>query len=285
MALLRAFEAAARQQSYTRAAAELSLTQSAISRQIHHLETQLEVRLFRRQGRQIQLTPQGQQYFVDISAALERIRSATLQLVAHTQAPRRDLRLACLPTFASRWLLPHLHEFYAAHPGIIVHLHSRIGVVDFQHEALDAAIVVGDIHDDWPDLRMHRLHHELLIAIAAPALAAQITDFTDVYQQTLLTVSSNRQAWAEWFTHYQLDPNKARSGPCFELTSHLIQAVQAGMGLGLVPKILVDDELASGQLQPIGAPIASRRSYYLIYPLDHEQVTPVRAFADWLLAT
>jgi len=283
MALLRAFEAAARQQSYTRAAAELSLTQSAISRQIQTLEAQLGIALFRRHGRSVQLTAQGQQYFVEISAALERIRSATLQALAQTQNSGRALRLACLPTFASRWLLPHLHGFYSAHPGIILHLHSRIGAIDFQREALDAAISVGNCASaDWRGLRTHRLHNEFLIAIAAPTL--DISDIADVSAHTLLTVSSNRHAWSEWFSQHNLEPRHMRLGPRFELTSHLIQAVQAGMGLGLVPQMLVHEELQRGQLQALGQAIASQRSYYLLYPQGNENLAAVRAFSTWLLA-
>jgi len=282
MALLRAFESAARQQSYTRAAAELSLTQSAISRQIQTLEAQLGIALFRRHGRSVQLTAQGQQYFVEISAALGRIRSATLQALAQTQNSGGALRLACLPTFASRWLLPHLHGFYAAHPGITLHLHSRIGAIDFQREALDAAISVGNPDNaDWHGLRTHRLHNEFLIAIAAPTL--DISDIADVTAHTLLTVSSNPQAWSEWFSQHNLEPRHMRPGPRFELTSHLIQAVQAGMGLGLVPHMLVHDELQRGQLQALGQPIASQRSYYLVYPQGNESLAAVRAFSTWLL--
>jgi len=285
MALLRAFESAARQQSYTRAAVELSLTQSAISRQIQTLEAQLGVALFRRHGRSVQLTAQGQQYFVEISAALGRIRSATLQALAQTQHHGGALRLACLPTFASRWLLPHLHEFYAAYPGITLHLHSRIGAIDFQREALDAAISVGHPdHADWRGLRTHRLHNEFLIAIAKPALAAEIQQIPDVAAHTLLTVSSNPQAWAEWFHHHHLEPRHMRLGPSFELTSHLIQAVQTGMGLGLVPHMLVQDELQCGQLQALGSAIASQRSYYLVYPKGNEHLAAVQAFSTWLLA-
>jgi len=285
MALLRAFESAARQQSYTRAASELSLTQSAISRQIQSLESQLGITLFRRHGRSVQLTAQGQQYFVEISAALSRIRSATLHALAHKQTSGGTLRLACLPTFASRWLLPHLHGFYAAHPGMTLHLHSRIGVIDFQRDALDAAIVVG--HPDnanWRALRIHRLHNEFLLAIAAPERASEIKQIRDISTHTLLTVSSNPHAWAEWFSQHNLESRHMRLGPSFELTSHLIQAVQTGMGLGLVPHMLVHDELQRGQLHALGTAIASQRSYYLVYPEGNENLAAIRAFTTWLLS-
>jgi len=285
MALLLVFESTARHQSQTRAAQELSLTQSAVSRQIQALEAQLGIALFRRQGRSVQLTPQGQHYFVEISAALGRIRSATLQALAQQHQGGGALRLACLPTFASRWLLPHLHGFYAAHPGITLHLHSRIGTIDFHHDAMDAAITVGDPQtNDWRGLCCHRLHHEFLIAIAAPALAKALTHIADASGHTLLTVASNPQAWAEWFSHYRLDHRQMRIGPSFELTSHLIQAVQAGLGLGLVPQLLVQDELAQGQLCTLGQAIASQRSYYLVYPQGNDSLTALAAFKRWLLA-
>ena len=140
MSLLLAFEAAARHESYTRAAVELSLTQSAVSRQVQALEQQLGVILFRREGRTVKLTEVGRVYQREISEALGRIRSATLHAIAH-QAGGGNLRLATLPTFGSKWLLPRLHEFYRRHPEVLVHINSRIEPVDFATSGIDAAIV------------------------------------------------------------------------------------------------------------------------------------------------
>lgn len=283
MSLLLVFEAAARHESYTRAADELSLSQSAISRQIQTLEDQLGVPLFRREGRSVKLTDVGRRYFVELSGALGRIRGATLQAMSH-QAGAGTLRLATLPTFGSKWLLPHLHDFYAAHPGVTVHLHSRIGALDFHGDDLDAAITVGA--GDWPGLRAHRLHHEFLIAIASPAAAPRkggrpAPDWAT--KQTLLGVTSNQQAWAEWFSHYRLDHRQMRVGPSFELTSHLIQAVRAGMGIGLVPKVLVEDELGRRELVAVGDAITSQRGYYLVYPPENATLPSLAAFREWLL--
>ena len=129
MSLLLAFEAAARHESYTRAALELSLTQSAVSRQVQALEQQLGLTLFRREGRQVQLTDVGRLYQREMSDALGRIRSATLQALAY-QSGSGTLRLATLPTFGSKWLLPRLHDFYKTHPGMLVHINSRIEAID-----------------------------------------------------------------------------------------------------------------------------------------------------------
>ncbi|MCG5075057.1 LysR substrate-binding domain-containing protein [Paraburkholderia sp. RG36] len=283
MSLLLAFEAAARHESYVRAADELSLSQSAISRQVQTLEDQLGVALFRREGRSVRLTEVGRRYFVELSGALGRIRGATLQVMSQ-QAGAGTLRLATLPTFGSKWLLPHLHEFYAAHPGVNVHIHSRIGAVDFHGDGIDAAITVGT--GDWPGLSAHRLYNEFLVAIASPDLLdGSIAESPPSWamKQTLLGVTSNQQAWSEWFSHYQLDHRQMRIGPSFELTSHLIQAVRAGMGIGLVPKVLVEDELNRKELVSIGNAIGSQRSYYLVYPSSNEALPSLVAFRDWLL--
>lgn len=282
MSLLLAFEAAARHQSYTRAATELSLTQSAVSRQVQALEQQLGLTLFRREGRQVRLTDVGRLYQRELSEALGRIRGATLQALAY-QSGVGTLRLATLPTFGSKWLLPRLNDFYQAHPGMLVHLHSRIEAIDFDTSEIDAAIGVAS--GDLPGLISHRLHAEQLLVIL-PAQAANEQPHwspTRISEQLLLNVANNPHAWGEWFSHHGLPHRSMRLGPSFELTSHLIQAVQAGIGVGLVPRVLVEDELAEGALYSPGLAFASQRSYYLIYPPRNEALPSLRAFRAWLL--
>ncbi|MBI6925879.1 LysR family transcriptional regulator [Pseudomonas putida] len=282
MSLLLAFEAAARHQSYTRAATELSLTQSAVSRQVQALEQQLGLTLFRREGRQVRLTDVGRLYQRELSEALGRIRGATLQALAY-QSGVGTLRLATLPTFGSKWLLPRLNDFYMAHPGMLVHLHSRIEAIDFDTSEIDAAIGVAS--GDLPGLISHRLHAEELLVIL-PAQAANEQPHwspTRISEQLLLNVANNPHAWGEWFSHHGLPHRSMRLGPSFELTSHLIQAVQAGIGVGLVPRVLVEDELAKGALYSPGLAFASQRSYYLIYPPRNEALPSLRAFRAWLL--
>lgn len=282
MSLLLAFEAAARHESYTRAAAELSLTQSAVSRQVQALEQQLGLTLFRREGRQVQLTDVGRLYQREMSEALGRIRSATLQAMAY-QSGGGTLRLATLPTFGSKWLLPRLHDFYKAHPGMLVHINSRIEAIDFETSGIDAAIVVAS--SDMPGLVCHRLHAEELMVVISPEAAAAQADWppASISGQVLLNVANNPNAWGEWFSHHHLAHRSMRLGPSFELTSHLIQAVRASIGIGLVPRILVADELASGELISPAAPFASQRSYALVYPARNETLPSLRAFRSWLL--
>jgi DNA-binding transcriptional LysR family regulator len=283
MSLLLVFEAAARHESYTRAAEELALSQSAVSRQIQTLESQLGIRVFRRQGRSVQLTELGRRYAAEVVAALGRIRAATLQAMSH-QEGGGALRLATLPTYGSKWLLPRLHDFYRAHPGVTLHIHSRIGHIDFNAEEIDAAITVGGA-GDWPDLRAHCLHNEFLVAIASPeALKGQGATPAWIASQTLLTVASNQKGWAQWFSHNGLDHRQMKLGPSFELTSHLMQAVRAGMGVGLVPRALIDDEDRRPGLLEVGAAMVSERSYCLVYPERNETLPALAAFRAWLLA-
>lgn len=283
MSLLLSFEAAARYESFTQAADELFLTQGAVSRQVRTLEKQLGVTLLRRDGRKVVLTDTGRIYAHELGLALAHVRSATLQLVA-SQSGQGTLRLATLPTFGSKWLLPRLHAFYTANPGMLIHLHSRIRPVDFETSEIDAAITVGS--GEWPGLIAHRLHTEALALIAKPDTlqAGALPTQVELAKHLLLTVASHPQAWSEWFARQGFDHHGMRTGPNFELTSHLIDAVRAGIGLGLVPQVLVNDELESGQLVCHGPHMKSRRSYYLVYPRRALALPALNAFKVWLLS-
>jgi DNA-binding transcriptional LysR family regulator len=299
MSLLLAFESAARHQSFTRAAQELSLTQSAVSRQVQTLESMLGVALFVRDGKRIALTDAGRAYMAEVGAALTLIRNATLQALS-AQASGKRLRVATLPTLGAKWLLPRLHRLYRAHPDLEIDVHSRIESIDFSSQPLDAAITVGEGH--WPNVVAHRLYAEELVLIGSPAVltaqgkrrrngsgSARKGDRTTrptvamLEGLTLLRVSSFPHAWREWCAHFGLPHDALRLGPSFELTSHLIQAVVAGIGVGLVPRMLVEDELNDGRLQSPFAPVPSSRSYYFTYPERMRHHPALVAFREWLL--
>jgi LysR family glycine cleavage system transcriptional activator len=284
MSLLVAFEAAARHLSFTRAADELSLTQSAISRQVAALEALLEVTLFRREGRQITLTEVGAKYQRELSGALQRIRSASLQAMAFREG-RGSLHLAALPTFASKWLMPRLKDFYRRHPDILVHIHSRIGHFDIELAGMDAVIGVGDGH--WRGLTSHLLMGEELLPVISPALAESkpIATPADLARHLLLVVTGRPLIWRQWFHKHELPDASMRLGPQFELTSHLVQAVAAGLGVGLVPSCLVEDELRDGSLTlAIASPLQTGLGYYLFVPPMKADLPHISAFRSWLLA-
>lgn len=299
ISLLLAFEASARHESFTRAAEELSLTQSAISRQVQTLEAMLGVALFVREGKRIAPTDAGRAYMTEVGAALTLIRNATLQALS-SEAFGKHLRVATLPTFGAKWLLPRLHHLYRAHPELQIDLHSRIEEVDFASQPIDAAIAVGDGH--WPNVIAHRLYAEELVLIGSPKMLAAsgkprrsskaatrsgglLVKPTSAMLDglMLLRVSSFPDASREWCAHFGLPHHALRIGPSFELTSHLIQAVVAGIGVGLVPRMLVEDELNDGTLCSPFEPVPSSRSYYFIYPERVRHHPALAAFREWLL--
>jgi DNA-binding transcriptional LysR family regulator len=301
MSLLLAFEASARHESFTRAAEELALTQSAVSRQVQTLEAMLGVALFMREGKRIMATDAGRAYMAEIGAALTQIRNATLQALS-SDAFGKHLRVATLPTFGAKWLLPRLHELYRAHPDLQIDLHSRIEDIDFASQSLDAAITVGD--GRWPNVIAHRLYPEELVLIASPGMLklanhgrsrtgrARAASERHVNPSVamlegsmLLRVGSFPDAWREWCAHFGLPHHALRLGPSFELTSHLIQAVVAGIGVGLVPRLLVEDELANGSLCSPFEPVPSSRSYYFTYPERVRNHPALAAFREWLLSS
>jgi DNA-binding transcriptional LysR family regulator len=283
MSWLLAFEAAARHLSFTRAAEELSLTQSAVSRHVQALEELLEVPLFRREGRQLELTEVGAMYLRELSGGLQRIRNASLQAIAYRTGVG-SIHLASLPTFAAKWLLPRLNTFYETHPDILVHVHSKIGQFDLQLAGMDAAIAVGD--GNWPGLMSHHLLDEHMILVASPKLMKRLplNSPGDVAQHILLQVAARPDAWSQWFSTYQVPARHIRWGPQFEVTSHLIQSAVAGIGVGLVPSCLVEDELRNGTLViPFDAPLITGLAYYLFVP-PHRNLPPsLTSLKDWLL--
>ncbi|HSI56671.1 MAG TPA: LysR substrate-binding domain-containing protein [Ideonella sp.] len=282
MSLLVAFDAAARHLSFTRAAVELSLTQSAISRQVQSLEALLEVPLFKREGRNIVLTDIGRMYQAELGTALQRIRNASLQAIAY-RVGGGSFHLAVLPTFAAKWLMPRLNGFYAQHPGTLVHVHSRIGRFDLELAAIDAVISVGD--GIWPGLIAHPLLDETVLPVISPALARAhpLRQPGDLMQHLLLQVAARPDVWHRWCAAQGVPLHSMRLGPQFELTSHLIQAVASGIGVGLLPSFLVEDELRSGVLElAFDLPLATGAGYYLFVPPEKLKLPPIAAFTRWL---
>lgn len=284
MSLLLAFDAAARHLNYTRAANELSLTQSAVSRHVQALENLLEVPLFRRDGRNIVLTDIGRMYQGEVSAALQRLRNASLQAIAY-RAGGGSFHLAALPTFAAKWLMPRLSRFYAQNPGTMVHVHSRIGRFDVDLAGMDAVIGVGD--GTWPGMQAHHIRDETVLPVSSPATAKRThrtNTAEDVMDHLLLQVAARPDTWRRWFEEHGLPLTSMKLGPQFELTSHLGQAVASGLGIGLLPTFLVEDELRSGVLVPfVDLPFNTGASYYLWVAPDKLRLPPIAAFVRWLM--
>jgi len=282
-AALTAFEAAARHQSYTKAADELAVTQSAVCRQVAGLEEFLGVRLFRRSRRGVALTEAGLAYSRVVAARLDEVERDTLELMARG-AEGATLELGVVPTFATKWLLPRLPSFMQRHPGIGVNLTSRARPFLFDDSGLDAAIHAGEAK--WPGTEGVFLMHEQLVAVCHPRLIAPKTTLTkaDWRRQPLLQLGTRPYAWRQWFASMGLEVEGDLSGPRLELFSMLIEAAIQGMGIALIPPFLVEDELKRGLLIKASHHIfPSDRSYHLIYPEGQAENAALMAFRAWIV--
>lgn len=277
-----AFDAVARHGSFTAAAKELSLTQGAVSRHIHHLEQQLGVSLLERTSRSVALTPEGDAYAQDIAEALRIIRSASLRTI--TDRHRGALNLAMLPTFGTRWLMPRIPKFVAAHPEIVLSFATRIGQFDFDREEIDATIHIGQ--PDWPGAISTFLMPEQVAPICSPAYLREqsIGTAADLARCSLLHMKSRPGAWNRWFTAQELAP-PGTTGMQFEQFSTVFQACIAGLGVALLPLFLIQSELESGQMvKALDIPVESPSAYFFVTPKRKENYPPVALFRDWLIA-
>jgi LysR family glycine cleavage system transcriptional activator len=247
------------------------------------LEAALGLQLFERIRQRIVPTEAGRAYAAEIRDILSRLQTATLSTMAMKNVGG-TLSLALLPTFGTRWLIPRLPDFFARHPEIAIDFSTRIVPFDFAREPFDAAIHFGD--PTWPGTEAHRLMGEMIVPVASPAFLARegITAPEDLVRVPLLRQATRPQGWAEWFEAQGLDPETARPGPRFEQFAMVAQAAVAGLGVAVVPRFLIEDELKSGQLViPFDRPVESRQSYWLVYPTAQGERPALKSFRDWLL--
>ena len=277
------FEAAARHQSFTQAAHEHSVTQSAVCRQIAALEDFLSVKLFRRTKRGVLLTEAGANYARNVRARLDDVERDTLALMAKGGAGGA-LELGIVPTFAAKWLVPRLAGFQSLHPDIAVHLSSRTRPFLFADTALDAAICAGEA--GWPGTEACFLMDESVIAVGSPTLiqtrrTLKATDFSKL--PPLLQMSTRPYAWREWLASQGLSLANDLAGARMELFAMTTEAAIHGQGLALIPRFLIEEELAQGRLvQLIKHDFLSERRYYLIYPEQKSDHQPLALFRSWL---
>lgn len=281
-AALAAFDAAARHQSFTKAAAELSLTQSAVCRQIASLETFVGLKLFRRSRRGVTLTQAGSTYSAAVARRLDDVERDTLDLMA-TRGEGGTIELAAVPTFATRWLLPRLKRFEQRAPNVVVNIMPQSRPFLFEGTPFDAAIYAGDGH--WPGTEAMALMREQLVPVCAPALLHSRQPLTPAQfvEHRLLQQSTRPYAWRAWFDAHGVSHGHDVAGPRYELFSMLIQAAVHGLGIALVPSLLVEEELAAGTLVlACTLPSGNDKTYYLVLPEWKADSTLLRGFAAWL---
>jgi len=282
--LLRAFVAAARQSSISRAAEELHLTQSAVSKQVLELEGLLGTDLFLRVRGRLLLSPAGSHYLPGVAQALSLLESSTLDLLAH-QGRGGVLQVSTLPTFGAKWLIPRLPLFQQAHPEVSLNFIPFTKGYDFALPELDCAVRWGE--GAWPGAFSHYLTGREVVLIAAPALRAglRLRQPSDVRKHVLLHHVTDPVAWARWCEGHGVAHPNPMAGPKLDQMDSIIRAVMAGMGIALVPRCLVQDDL---DREFVAAPFAQDftvpAGYYLCYPEAKAQVPALAAFRDWILA-
>lgn len=281
---LTAFEAAARHASFTRAAAELHLTQSAISRAVRMLEDRIGVTLFERVRQRVVLTPAGTLYLKEVRRILADLREATHAVMAHAESTA-TLNVAVLPTFATRWLVPRLPAFAERHPDVTVNLSARLEPFDFSTEPFDAALHYGS--PTWAAARCHHLMDEVTVVVASPEYRAarQLETPGDLQRATLLHQSTRSRAWADWCALAGIELEGVNRGPRYEQFAMIAQAAAAGLGAALLPRVLIQDELSAGRLEILfQEALTGPSAYYWVVP-EHKAASPaLRAFTHWITA-
>jgi LysR family transcriptional regulator, glycine cleavage system transcriptional activator len=283
---LRAFEAAARHLSFTQAASELNVTQTAISHQIRRLEEELGIRLFVRKNRALSLTPEAREYLPGIRAAFNDLRLATDRLL------RKDddnvLTISTLASLAAKWLLPRLSAFQEAHPDIDVRITTSTGLVDFRGGDVDAAIRYGRGH--WPGLRAEWLMADEMFPVCSPTLLTGKRPLRcpeDLRDHVLLHNTNNGDDWRLWLTAAGLPSDISKQpGITFDLILMTVQAAIDGMGVAMGRTTYVKDDIAKERLVvPFKIALPADAGFYLV-SLEGEPDSPkLRAFRQWLIAS
>lgn len=276
------FDASARHLNFTRAAEELNLTQSAVSRQVRNLEEFVQNDLFLRVKKKLELTEEGFAYAETVATHLNALESETLKLITNDQNDIR-LNVGTFPTFGSRWLIPKLNQFTKLHPDIQLNLTTGLSAFDFSTQDVDIAIQHGD--GNWPDVEIRKLIDETVVAACAPSLVEGRENLgpKDVLDFSLLNLQTRMYAWPEWLTHQDVEIKSRITGPTFETFSMMIRAALSGLGIAIVPPMFIEDELASGRLiSPFAPEIKSQRGYYLATTPKKKKMEKVKAFSSWI---
>jgi LysR family glycine cleavage system transcriptional activator len=279
---LRAFEAAARSENFTRAAEELGVSQAAVSQQVKGLEATLGVKLFTRDGRRLVMTGAGREYLNVVRDALDRIAVGTDRLLE--AQPSSVLTVSTSPDFGAKWLVHRLGQFSAAYPQIDLRVSSTARQIDLVAERVDLAIRHGG--GDWAGLDAVPLCAERLVPVCSPKLIAgrnRVTQASDLLKLPLLRLDG-WTTWSKWFEAAGVSVS-ARRGPVLNQASMLIDAAIDGQGVALARTTLAAWDLLHGRLiVPIDVSLPLENTYWIVYPKLASREPMVVTLRDWLLA-
>ena len=285
---IKAFEAAARSESFTRAAEELCVTPGAVSQQVKALEAELGFKLFNRERQRLAITEAGRDYLMVIREALDRIALGTERLMQRQSAG--VLTVSTSPDFAAKWLVHRLGRFAEAHPEIDLRIGASLAHVDFAREDVDVAIRHGD--GTWPSLHVTRLCVEQLFPVCSPKLLTgdnPLRKPADLRHHTLLHLDSrhleSRKDWAKWLDAAAVTEADVDHGPIFNQASMGIDAAVNGQGVALARTALATWDLLSGRLvEPFSLRLAVSYAYWIVCPKAAADLPKISAFRSWLLA-
>lgn len=280
---LKAFEAAARHESFTQAALELCVTQGAVSQQVKALEAELGCRLFNREHRRLVITSAGQAYLMVVRDAFDRLALGTENLLQQHNAG--VLTVSTSPNFASKWLVHRLGRFAEQHPAIDLRVAASLQHIDFAREDFDLAIRHGD--GNWPSLHVTRLCVEELFPVCSPALVRgrrALRSPADLKHHMLLHINETR-TWGEWLDAANVAGVDFLHGPVFNQTSMAIDAAVDGQGVALARSALAAWDLAAGRLiRPFALSLKVPYSYWIVCPEATADLPKISTFRAWLLA-
>jgi LysR family glycine cleavage system transcriptional activator len=279
---LKAFEAAARSESFTRAAQELNVTQGAVSHQVKALEATLGIKLFNRERQRLVMTEAGRDYLAVVRDAFDQIAAGTERLMQRQSSG--VLTVSTSPDFAAKWLVNRLGRFAESRPEIDLRVSATAHQVDFAREDVDVAVRHGD--GKWPGLDAVRLCSERLFPVCSPKLVAgrnRITTASDLLKLPLLRLD-DWKTWNRWFAAAGvIDP--VAHGPVLNRASMLIDAAVDGQGVALARTALAAWDLINGRLvRPIDVSLKISNTYWVVCPKAASSVPKIATFRNWLLA-
>ncbi|WFF41607.1 LysR family transcriptional regulator [Salinicola endophyticus] len=282
LSALRAFEAAARHLSAKRAAAELSVTPTAISHQIRQLEAQLGITLFIRQPRQLQLTAQGRELLAAASEAFDTLAATIARL--RPEPELLSVTLSTIPAVAARWLLPRVSELREAHPTLNLNLQISHHLVALDGIAADMAIRYGA--GSWPGLEAEKLFDNTFVPACSPSLG--VRTHADLHHTTLIHYEPPNHkgallSWGAWQALARVPALEVGQGLVFSDETHTIAAALGGQGIALMSRTLIADELADGRLVIPFGPELPGEPFHLVYPPARRDEPAIRAVREWVM--
>ena len=278
LSALRPFEAAARLESFSRAAEELHLTHGAVSHQVRALEEHLGTPLFARHGKRVSLTAAGRRFAERVRDALEEIGRAAD--AARTRNDRR-LSVSVLPSYASRWLMPRLIRFMDRHPGLDVSVNASINLVNFAADEVDIAIRFG--RGPWPPLACEMFLEDEYFPVASPKTKGLPRTPEDLLSPGVRIIREDRDYWGTWFKAAGVDFEDRVRGPLFNDSTYSLQAAARGEGIALARRSIVEEDLERGVLKRLfSLSVPSYERYWFVAPKESFEAPNVRAFREWV---